>query len=149
MGERPAPGLTSRAGHGHGRRYHPGMPRVLFADDDPILHRLLEVNFRVAGITLESVGRGDAALERVIAAPPDALVLDATMPGMDGHEVYRRLRGVPELAELPVIFLTGRSAEEFEAYAGAHVWIMTKPFDPTELVRLVREAIGPSDREAP
>jgi two-component system, OmpR family, response regulator len=122
------------------------MPRVLFADDDPILHRLLEVNFRVAGIALESVGRGDAALERVVVAPPDALVLDATMPGMDGHEVYRRLREVPELAELPVIFLTGRSAEEFEAYAGAHVWIMTKPFDPGELVDVVRQAIGPGDQ---
>ena len=90
------------------------MPRVLFADDDPILHRLLEVNFRIEGITLESVGRGDAALERLVAAPPDALVLDSTMPGMDGHEVYRRLRAVPALAELPVIFLTGRSAHEFE-----------------------------------
>ena len=118
------------------------MPRVLFADDDPILHRLLEVNFRVVGIMIESVGRGDAALERVVAAPPDALVLDATMPGMDGHEVYRRLREVPALAELPVIFLTGRGAEEFEAYAGPRVRIMTKPFDPTELVQVVREAMG-------
>jgi len=124
----------------------PASPRVLFADDDPILHRLLEVNFRVAGITLESVGRGDAALERVVADPPDALVLDATMPGMDGHEVYQRLREVPELAELPVIFLTGRSALEFEEYAGPHVRIMTKPFDPGELVDVVREEIGPSDR---
>jgi DNA-binding response OmpR family regulator len=120
------------------------MPRVLFADDDPILHRLLEVNFRVAGITIESVGRGDAALERAVAAPPDALVLDATMPGMDGHEVYRRLREVPALAGLPVIFLTGRSADEFESYEGEHVRVMTKPFDPTELVRVVREAIGRS-----
>jgi two-component system, OmpR family, response regulator len=123
----------------------PTPPRVLFADDDPILHRLLEVNFRVAGIALESVGRGDAALERVVAAPPDALILDATMPGMDGHEVYGRLREVPALADLPVIFLTGRSAEEFEAYAGTHVWIMTKPFDPAELVEVVREAIGPGE----
>ena len=123
----------------------PASPRVLFADDDPILHRLLEVNFRIAGITLESVGRGDAALERVVAAPPDALVLDATMPGMDGHEVYRRLRAIPALAELPVIFLTGRAAHEFEEYAGPHVRIMTKPFDPTELVEVVREAIGPGD----
>lgn len=118
------------------------MPRVLFADDDPILHRLLEVNFRVVGITIESVGRGDAALERVVAAPPDALVLDATMPGMDGHEVYRRLREVPALAELPVVFLTGRGAEEFEAYAGPRVLIMTKPFDPTELVQVVRQVMG-------
>jgi len=118
------------------------MPRVLFADDDPILHRLLEVNFRVAGITIESVGRGDDALARVIAAPPDALVLDATMPGMDGHEVFRRLRQEPELAALPVIFLTGRGAEEFKAYAGEHVRVVTKPFDPTELVEIVREAMG-------
>jgi CheY-like chemotaxis protein len=117
-------------------------PRVLFADDDPILHRLLEVNFRVAGITIESVGRGDDALARVIDAPPDALVLDATMPGMDGHEVFRRLRQEPELAALPVIFLTGRGAEEFKAYGGEHVRVVTKPFDPTELVKIVREAIG-------
>ena len=120
----------------------PVAPRVLFADDDPILHRLLEVNFRVAGIRIESVGRGDAALERAVASPPDALVLDATMPGMDGHEVYRRLREVPALAELPVIFLTGRSVDEFAAYEGDHVRIMTKPFDPTELVQVVCEAMG-------
>ena len=122
----------------------PASPRVLFADDDPILHRLLEVNFRVAGITIESVGRGDDALARVIDAPPDALVLDATMPGMDGHEVFQRLREVSALAELPVIFLTGRGAEEFEAYAGEHVTVVTKPFDPTELVKIVCEAIGVS-----
>jgi CheY-like chemotaxis protein len=117
-------------------------PRVLFADDDPILHRLLEVNFRVAGIAIESVGRGDDALARVIAAPPDALVLDATMPGMDGHEVFRRLRQEPHLVALPVIFLTGRCAEEFAGYAGEHVKVVTKPFDPTELVEIVRGAIG-------
>ena len=119
----------------------PEPPRVLFADDDPILHRLLEVNFRVAGITIESVGRGDDALARVIAAPPDALVLDATMPGMDGHEVFRRLREEPHLIALPVIFLTGRGIEEFTAYEGEHVRVVSKPFDPTELVEIVRDAI--------
>ncbi len=117
-------------------------PRVLFADDDPILHRLLEVNFRVAGITLESVGRGDDALARVVAAPPDALVLDATMPGMDGHEVFQRLRAEPDLGALPVIFLTGRGAEEFDAYAGEHVRVVTKPFDPGRLVEIVLDAMG-------
>jgi CheY-like chemotaxis protein len=120
----------------------PASPRVLFADDDPILHRLLEVNFRMAGITIESVGRGDDALARAIAAPPDAIVLDATMPGMDGHEVFRRLRQEPGLAALPVIFLTGRGAEEFRDYAGEHVKVVTKPFDPTELVEIVRAAMG-------
>jgi CheY-like chemotaxis protein len=113
----------------------------LFADDDPILHRLIEVNFRAVGIAIESVGRGDDALARVVAAPPDALVLDATMPGLDGHEVYRRVRAEPALADLPVIFLTGRSADEFEEY-GEHVRVITKPFDPADLIDAVLEAIG-------
>ena len=64
------------------------------------------------------------------------------MPGMDGHEVFRRLREAPGLAELPVIFLTGRSPDEFDAYEGEHVRVVTKPFDPNELIDLVREAIG-------
>ncbi|HEX6400618.1 MAG TPA: response regulator [Actinomycetota bacterium] len=115
--------------------------RVLFADDDPILHRLLDVNFRVAGIAFEAVHRGDDALARIREARPDALILDATMPGMDGHEVYRRIRDDEGLADLPVIFLTGRSAEEFRAYADDRVRVMTKPFDPGDLVALVREAI--------
>jgi len=120
----------------------PSSPRVLFADDDPILHRLIEVNFRAVGIAIESVGRGDDALARVVAAPPDVLVLDATMPGMDGHEVYRRVRAEPTLADLPVIFLTGRSADEFDDYEGEHMRVITKPFDPADLIDAVREAIG-------
>jgi DNA-binding response OmpR family regulator len=119
----------------------PGL-RVVFADDDPILYRLLDVNFRAAGIAMEAVHRGDDALRLVTEAPPDALVLDATMPGMDGHEVYRRLRDEPALEDLPVIFLTGRSLEEFRGYEDPRVRVMTKPFDPTELVELVRAAIG-------
>lgn len=115
--------------------------RVLFADDDPILYRLLELNFRVAGIAMDAVHRGDDALRSVQEAAPDALVLDASMPGLDGHEVYRRVREQPELADLPVIFLTGRSAEEFSRYTDDRVRVVTKPFDPTELVELVREAI--------
>jgi CheY-like chemotaxis protein len=61
---------------------------------------------------------------------------------MDGHEVFQRLRAEPGLAALPVIFLTGRGAEEFDAYAGEHVRVVTKPFDPTELVKIVLDAIG-------
>jgi two-component system, OmpR family, response regulator len=120
----------------------PPSPRVLFADDDPILHRLIEVNFRAVGIAIESVGRGDDALARVVASPPDALVLDATMPGMDGREVFRRVRAEPALADLPVIFLSGRSADEFDDYEGEHVCVITKPFDPADLIEAVLDAIG-------
>jgi DNA-binding response OmpR family regulator len=114
---------------------------VLFADDDPLLHRLMDVNFRLAGIEMDGAHRGDDALRRLREAPPDALILDASMPGMDGHEVYRRLRDEPALADLPVIFLTGRSPEEFSDYVDARVRVVTKPFDPTQLVELVRTTI--------
>jgi CheY-like chemotaxis protein len=120
------------------------MARVLLADDDPILQRVLEVNLRAAGIEVETVGRGDDALARVVDATPDALILDATMPGMDGHEVYRRVRELPGLDALPVIFLTGRSAEEFRDYAGEHVRVVTKPFDPDALIDVIRRATGAS-----
>ena len=119
----------------------PAGPRVLFADDDPILHRLLEMNFRLIGIEVEAVARGDEALRRAIEAPPDAVILDATMPGLSGHEVYRRLRAEPALAETPVVFLTGRSADEFATYEDERVDVVTKPFDMTALVELVERAI--------
>lgn len=115
--------------------------RVLFADDDPILHRLLDVNFRGAGIRLQAVHRGDEAIASLRAARPDALILDASMPGMDGHEVYRRVRDDPALVDLPVIFLTGRAPDEFQRYEDDRVRVVTKPFDPEHLVELVREAI--------
>jgi DNA-binding response OmpR family regulator len=116
--------------------------RVVFADDDPILHRLLEVHFRTAGIEVETVHRGDDALSLVTERPPDALILDARMPGLDGPEVYRRLRAEPGFAALPVIFLTGRSADELADHAGdPHVQVVTKPFDPATLLERVRAAI--------
>jgi DNA-binding response OmpR family regulator len=118
--------------------------RVLVADDDLLLHRLLDVNFRIAGIEMEGVSRGDEALRRIREDPPDALILDATMPGMDGHEVYRRLRDEAGLGDLPVIFLTGRSADEFRDYRDARVHVVTKPFDPTDLVELIRAELEAS-----
>ena len=116
--------------------------RVVFADDDPILHRLLEVHFRTAGIEVETVHRGDDALRLVTERAPDALILDARMPGLDGPEVYRRLRAQPGFGSLPVIFLTGRSPDELAEYAHEpHVEVVTKPFDPATLLELVRAVI--------
>ena len=67
-------------------------PHVLVVDDDPVIVRLLELNFRLGGFRVSSATRGDRAVERAIEAEPDAIVLDVTMPGIDGYEVTRSLR---------------------------------------------------------
>ena len=63
------------------------------------------------------------------------------LPGIDGHEVVRTIRDDPELAALPVVFLTGRTPDD-PRFAAPGVAVVGKPFDPQELVGLVRARIG-------
>jgi CheY-like chemotaxis protein len=118
--------------------------RVLMVDDDPAMLRLLEVNFRLEGFVVDSATRGDEALAIAEATPPAAVLLDMMMPGMDGLEVCRRLRALPGLAEVPVIFLSARvrDDDEPEDPALGPVTHLSKPFDPQLLVGLVRRRIG-------
>ena len=118
--------------------------RVLTVDDDPAMLRLLEVNFRLEGFVVDSATRGDEALAIAEATPPAAVLLDMMMPGMDGLEVCRRLRALPGLAEVPVIFLSARvrDDDEPEDPTLGPVTHLSKPFDPQLLVGLVRRRIG-------
>ena len=125
-------------------------PRVLLVDDDPVIVRLLEVNFRLGGFTVDGANRGEEALEKAHMNKPDAIVLDVMMPGLDGYEVCARLRDDPELESVPVILLTARAQEDDVAkgYALGVVEYITKPFDPEALVASVRRALR-RDGEAP
>ena len=118
-------------------------PRVLVVDDDPVIVRLLEVNFRLGGFTVSSALRGEDALLQAIDAPPDAIVCDVMMPGVDGLEVRRRLLEAPGLRDVPFVFLTARAQEDTRQLATAlgHVEFVAKPFDPAELVASVRRLI--------
>jgi DNA-binding response OmpR family regulator len=119
-------------------------PRVLLVDDDPAMLRLLEVNLRLEGFVVDSATRGEEALAIAAATPPTAVLLDMMMPGMDGTEVCRRLRALPGLEEVPVIFLSARVRDEDEPEDASlgPVSHVSKPFDPQELVGLVRRRIG-------
>jgi DNA-binding response OmpR family regulator len=125
----------------------PDGPTVLLVDDDPAMLRMLEVNFRLSGFTVRTAQRGDEALEQAIAIPPDALVLDVMMPGLDGYEVGRRLRREPALARVPIVFLTARTQDddraEGEAVGGSE--FVTKPFDTAVLVETVRRKLTELD----
>ena len=116
------------------------MPRVLLVDDDPAMLRLLEVNFRLDGFQISTATHGEEAIAAIRSSPPDVVVLDLMLPGIDGLEVHRRMREDPALAPIPVVFLTGRSVEDTEPPQGSS--FVAKPFDPAALVELVRARAG-------
>ncbi len=88
------------------------VPRVLLVDDDQAILRLLEVNFRLEGFETVTASRGEDALAAAAQRRPDAIVLDLMLPGLDGKEVFRRLRGDEALSAVPIVFLTARSIED-------------------------------------
>jgi DNA-binding response OmpR family regulator len=122
----------------------PPEPHVLVVDDDPVIVRLLELNFRLGGFRVSTAGRGDRAVELAVANEPDAIVLDVSMPGIDGYETCRRLREDHDMTDLPVVMLTAHTQDEDHdrGYALGIVAYLTKPFDPEVLVATVRDALA-------
>ncbi len=118
-------------------------------DDDPVIVRLLEVNFRLEGFEVDAATRGERAVELAKVARPDAVVLDVMMPGLDGWEVCRRLRDEAGLSDVPIVFLSARPRDEDpeRGYPSGVVAYVTKPFEPHELVTLVRRAIEDARRD--
>ncbi|HSL10090.1 MAG TPA: response regulator [Actinomycetota bacterium] len=125
-------------------------PRVLLVDDDPVILRLLEVNFRLDGFEVSTASHGGEALDRVRELRPDAVVLDVMMPGFDGYEVANRIRADEDLASTQLVFLTARTYDDPSGAAAAldDVDRVTKPFDPIALVRLVRHRIDGTEEHA-
>ena len=113
------------------------MARILVVDDDPSVRALLRDLLELEGHVVQSAEDGYAALRAVAAARPDCVVLDVTMPGMDGHEVLARLRGTTDGLELPVVMLTAAvdDASAWRAWAGGVDRMLGKPFDAEELLR--------------
>lgn len=118
--------------------YHASVPgkTILVADDDAVILGLLEVNFEMEGFTVVTAEDGAVALDRARETKPDIIVLDVMMPNMTGHEVAAALKADPDLADIPVIFVSAKAqsadiARGMELGAADYV---TKPFDPIELV---------------
>ena len=115
------------------------VPRVLVVDDDPQVLKLLRLNFELEGYDVVSATDGNDALEAVKIEAPDVVVCDVMMPGVDGLEVVKRLRGAPDTASVPIVLLSAKALRgdaEAGLDAGADEYV-TKPFDPTELVDIV------------
>lgn len=114
---------------------------VLIADDDPVIVRLLELNFRFAGFRVSTATRGDTAVERAVDLEPDAIVIDVSMPGIDGYEACRRLRREHGMTQVPIVMLTAHDEDAERAADLGIAAYVTKPFDPESLVAAVRSAL--------
>ncbi len=115
--------------------------RVLIVDDEPPIRRFLRTSLTAQGYDIVEAEDGVKALDEVRRMSPDVLVLDLGLPGMDGLEVIRRLRGGG--ATLPIIVLSSRADEAGKVEAldlGADDYV-TKPFGVDELLARIRAAM--------
>jgi len=113
---------------------------VMVIEDEKEIRDLVRYNLEREGFRVSAAGDGEAGLEQLFAERPDALVLDLMLPGRNGLEVLREVRGEPATRDLPVLVLTARGAEMdkllgFENGADDY---LTKPFSPRELIARVR-----------
>jgi len=120
-----------------------GVPRrqhILIVEDDPTVSEVVARYLEREGFEVETVADGRAALDRAKARPPDAMVLDLMLPGLDGLEVFRQLRA---FAPTPVIMLTARANEDDRVLGlelGADDYV-GKPFSPRELTARVKSVL--------
>lgn len=110
------------------------MKKVLVIEDDPDIARLIDINLHDRGYEVELVSDGSVGLNRAREDRYDLIILDIMLPGMDGFEVCRRIRGADP--STPILVLSARS-EEFDKVLGLELGAdayMTKPFSVRELL---------------
>ena len=119
------------------------MPHILLADDDESVAMVARLGLCRAGFTVTIVDEGQAALQAARETAFDALVLDWSMPGLDGIEVCRQLIADPTWTKVPIVFLTAATHEgaEQEALAAGARGVIAKPFDPMQVGEQVKALI--------
>lgn len=118
--------------------------RVLVVDDEPDVTDLVRRILVAEGFEVEIDTGGRSALSRILADPPDLLVLDLMMPDMDGFEVLKLLRLDARGRNLPVLILSARTGHQDQLETlqlGADAYVC-KPFSPRDLVRQVHSLVG-------
>ena len=132
------------------------MGTILVVEDEPDIAELVKYHLEKAGLPARVVADGKQALDLIVREQPALVVLDLMLPGLDGMEICRRLRGSPATRGVPVIMLTAK-AEEVDRIVGLEMGAddyVPKPFSPRELVARVkavlrRASAPPEPSEAP
>lgn len=116
---------------------------ILIVDDEKDIVKMLEYNLKKEGFKTLSVCDGEDALDSAVRQHPDLVILDLMLPGIDGIEVCKSLKGGTKTASIPVIMLTAKSQESDKIVGlelGADDY-MTKPFSPRELIARIKAVL--------
>lgn len=122
--------------------------RLLVVDDEPNLLRAVAACLKAGGYEVSTARSGREALVQLAGAVPDLVVSDIRMPGMDGYQLARQLRGAPRTALVPIVFLTARdeTADRIEGFRTGVDAYLTKPFEPDELIAVVNGILNRVER---
>lgn len=119
-------------------------PTVLVVEDDPVILRLLEVNFELEGFTVYLAHDGAEGIDVAIASKPDVIVSDIMMPNVSGIELVQALKADESTASIPIVLLSAKAQTgDLKAGmdAGADDYV-TKPFEPLDLVDRVNALLS-------
>ncbi len=124
---------------------------ILVVDDEPDIQMVLSARLEAAGYRVETSGTGLEALNRIRSNPPDLVILDLMLPGMDGFAVCAMLKRDQRYRHIPIIILSARSQPQDRQTGkdlGADAYL-TKPFQPQELLGTVSRLLQPNPAPLP
>lgn len=117
------------------------LQRVLYVEDEPDIQAVARLALEVVGgLTVRTCSSGEQALNEAPGFAPELVLLDVMMPGMDGPGTLKALRALPELAAVPVVFMTAKVQPQEVAHYTAlgALGVIAKPFDPMTLAEQVQ-----------
>jgi DNA-binding response OmpR family regulator len=109
--------------------------KILIIEDEPDISEMIEYNLQENGFDTDQAFNGADGLDKVLKFKPDLILLDIMLPELDGFEVCKRLRAMPQTCDIPIIILSAKSQETDKVVGlelGADDYV-TKPFSPREL----------------
>jgi CheY-like chemotaxis protein len=124
--------------------------RIMVVDDSATARDIFATYLRHAGFDVTEAPDGPTALANLESEPPDVIVLDLLLPGMDGFEIMSRVRARPETQELPVICVTAAMSDEYRARAAdlGCVAFLEKPDSPRHIADTVRAILADSGADS-
>lgn len=122
--------------------------RLLIVDDEPNLLGAVAAVLRDESFDVKTARSGREALVLIAQDPPDLIVSDVRMPGMDGYELARRLRSTANYALIPIVFLSAKDETEdrVEGFRSGVDVYLSKPFEPDELIAVIRSILQRVER---